>query len=129
MDGAPCSKPDAWTAPAYHRASPRLYPRLMTFRAADERGTVRRRNLRHPARYGALPAGGGANIVADLGSRRALADVGEIGATRRIGELHAVVPAGHVRHVQDLRPPAQVEPAGDVKHVVGSGSYQAPVRR
>ena len=92
---------------------------LDKYTADHEHRIVRRRNLRHSLRHGSFPAGPADEVVASLGSRGAFADVGKISVVRRISELHAVVAAGHVRHVQDLRPFGEVEPAADVEHVVG----------
>ena len=85
----------------------------------NEHRIVRRSNLCHSLRHGSFPALTAHEVIASLGSRGACADVGKISAVRRISELHAVVPASHVRHVQDLRLFGEVEQAADVEHVVG----------
>ena len=85
----------------------------------NEHRMVRRSNLCHALRHGSFPARPADKVIASPGSRGAFADVGKISAVRRISELHAVVPAGHVRHVQDVRPFGEVEQAADVEHVVG----------
>ena len=85
----------------------------------NEHRIVRRRNLCHSLRHGSFPARSTHEVIASFGSRGACADVGKISAVRGISELHAVVTARHVRHVQNLRPFGEVEPATDVEHVVG----------
>src|ERR1700694_3188563 len=70
----------------------------------NEHRIVRRRNLCHSLRHGSFPARAADQVIASLGSRGAFADVGKISVVRRISELHTVVAAGHVRHMQDLRP-------------------------
>ena len=79
--------------------------------ADNEHRIVRRRYLRHSPAARLLSSRGRDEVVARLGARGAFADVGKIGVVRRIGELHAVVAAGHVRHVQDLRSFTEVQPA------------------
>src|SRR5579863_4093991 len=85
----------------------------------NESRIVRRSNLCHSLRHGSLPARPAHEVIASRGSRGAFADVGKIRAVRRISELHAVVTAGHVRHVQNLRPFGEVEQAADVEYVGG----------
>src|SRR5579863_2732350 len=87
----------------------------------NEYRLVRRSNLCHCLRHASFPARPAHEVIASLGSRGACADVGKIRAVRRISELHAVVPASHVRHMQNLRPFGEVEQAADVEYVVGPG--------
>ena len=59
----------------------------------------------------------GNEVVARLRAGGARADVGEVDV-KRIGELHAVVAAGEVRHMQNLRSFTEVQPADRKERVV-----------
>ena len=83
----------------------------------NEHRIVLRRYLLHTVGHLSFPAGPCNEIVARLCACPARADIREVDV-KRIGELHAVVAARELRHVEDLRPAAQVEPADDKQCVV-----------
>src|SRR5215471_16074313 len=83
----------------------------------NERRIVLRRYLLYTIWQLSFPAGLCNEIVACLCACRARADIREIDV-KRVGELHAVVATREVRHVEDLRLPAQVEPADRKECVV-----------
>ena len=83
----------------------------------NEHRIVMRRYLLHTVWHLSFPAWPCNEIVARLCACLARADVREVDV-KRVGELHAVVAAGEVGHVEDLRPAAQVEPADDKECIV-----------
>src|SRR5215470_7113935 len=83
----------------------------------NEHRIVLRRYLLHTVWHLSFPAGTCNEIVARLCACLARADIREVDV-KRVGELHAVVAAGEVWHVEDLRSAAQVEPANHKECVV-----------
>jgi hypothetical protein len=93
-------------------------------RASDQQHrVVRRGDLPHPIRQLALPARSADEVVTGLRPGGAPAHIGE-DRSPRVHKLDAVVAASHVRHMQNLRPIAQIEPANGVERVVVPGALQ-----
>src|SRR5579884_118204 len=78
---------------------------------------ARRGYLLHAARHLSVPAGTGDQVIVGVCAGGARADVAEVDV-EWIGELHAVIAAGEVGHVQDLRPVGEVKAADRKQGVV-----------